>query len=173
MHLVGILAIALIVLIIVLMTGQKSGYKTAKLATDKQENREEFGDVLGALGPYEAQISAAINQTSQSDPSKRLQPWPAYNAGSYIQSTFTKMRQQGIPAQEPITITSKCKKQCKSNDPLASQKCEGLCVTQASVKRWCEIQCAYTDDPFDQCLRGCMDIKMVNGVSSTWVFYDH
>ena len=173
MHLAGILIIALIVLIVVLMTGQKSGYKIAPIATEYQGAKEEYGDILGALGDYDKVLAAAGNQIRQTDASKRLQPNNAWNAGMYVQSTLTSMQKAGIPPEEPVTITSKCQKQCASKDPLASQKCEGLCVTQASVKRWCEIQCAYTDEPFDQCLRGCMDIKMVNGVSSTWVFYDH
>ena len=167
MHLAGILVVALIVLIIILMTGQKSGYKV------DDSGKEEFGDVLGALGEYESQISAADNQIRQSDPSKRLQPNNAWNAGLYTRSILTKMRQEGIPPDEPVTPGSKCKKQCASRDPLASQKCEGLCLTEASVRRACSLDCAYTDEPTESCLRGCMATKMVNGVSTTWVFFDH
>lgn len=167
MHLAGILVITLIVLVIILMTGQKSGYKVAG------SGKEEFGDILGALGEYEAQISAAINQTSQSDSSKRLQPWPAYNAGSYIQSTFTKMRKAGIPPQEPVTITSKCKKQCESRDPLASQKCQGQCYCHNSCRVSCAIDCQYTDEPTEDCLKGCMATKMTNCNQFSWGFAEH
>jgi len=168
MLLAGILAVALIVLIIILMTGQRSGRETPGPA-----GKEEFGDILGALGPYKAQISSAVNQIRQTDASKRLQPNNSWNAGLYVESTFTDMRKSGVPPEKPVTIGSKCKEQCASRDPLASQKCEGLCVTQANARRWCDIQCQYSDEPLDQCVEGCMDIKMVNGVSSTWVFYDH
>ena len=166
--LLAIFVIALLVLVIILMTGQKSGYKV-----ENKSGREGFGDILGALGDYQGQLSAAIDQTSQSDPSKRLQPWPAYNAGSYIQSYATAMRKAGVPPVEPVTITSKCKAQCKSDDPLASQNCSGLCYTQNNVKRYCDIQCQYSDEPLELCVKGCMETKMVNGVSSTWGFFDH
>ncbi len=173
MHLVGILAIALIVLIIVLMTGQKSGYKTANLATDKQENREEFGDVLGALGPYDKVLAAADNQIRQTDPSKRLQPNNAWNAGMYVQSTITSMQKAGIPPEEPVTINSKCKKQCESKDPLASQKCRGMCACHENVKVSCAIDCQYTDEATKDCLHGCMASKLANCNNFSWVFYDH
>jgi hypothetical protein len=168
MLLAGILVIALIVLIIILMTGQTSGYKISKSA-----GKEEFGDILGALGPYKSQLAASDDQIRQTDPSLRLQPNNAWNAGLYARSVFTDMAKNKVPPEKPITNSSKCKKQCASKDPLASQKCEGVCVTRESVKRWCDIQCAYTDEPLDQCLKGCMETKLVNGVSSTWVFYDH
>ncbi len=170
MHLAGILVISLIVLIIVLMTGQKSGYKIAPLAT---ENKEEFGDVLGALGDYDKVLAAADDQIRQTDASKRLQPQNAWNAGMYVQSTLTSMQKAGIPPQEPVTISSKCKKQCASNDPLASIKCEGVCVCHENVKRWCSIQCQYADEPLADCMHGCMASKLTNCNNFSWVFADH
>ena len=80
MHLAGILIIALIVLIIVLMTGQKSGYKIAPIVIESHGKKEEYGDVLGALGDYDKVLAAAGNQIRQTDASKRLQPNNAWNA---------------------------------------------------------------------------------------------
>lgn len=173
MHLAGILIIALIVLIVVLMTGQKSGYKIAPIATEYQGTKEEYGDVLGALGDYEAQISAADNQIRQADPSIRLQPNNAWNAGMYVQSTLTSMQKAGIPPEEPVTITSKCQKQCASKDPLASQKCTGLCSCHKNVERACVLDCQYSDEPLESCIKGCMASKLANCNNFSWVFYDH
>nr|QBK85893.1 MAG: hypothetical protein LCMAC101_04880 [Marseillevirus LCMAC101] len=172
MCLPGILIIALIVLVIVLMTGQTSGYRKAP-SVGVQDNREEFGDILGTLGPYAAQIAAANNQTDQSDPSLRLQPWPAWNAGTYIQSIFTDMQKAGIPPEEPLTITSKCQKQCESNDPLASQKCTGMCYCHNSCRVSCAIDCQHTDDPTDDCMNGCMATKTTNCNQFSWGFAEH
>ena len=169
MHLAGILVIALIVLVIILMTGQKSGYKVANLATGK----EEFGDILGALGPYQAQLAASDDQIRQTDPSLRLQPNNAWNAGLYSRSIFTKMRQDGIPPEEPITITSKCKKQCASDDPLATMKCIGNCYCHSNCHVSCAIDCKYTDEPTEDCLKGCMATKMTNCNQVSWGFFDH
>jgi len=166
--LLAIFVIALIVLIIILMTGQKSGYKIPKTG-----GKEAFGDILGALGEYQGQLAAADDQIRQTDASKRLQPNNAWNAGLYTRSVFTDMRKAGVPPEKPVTITSKCKAQCASEDPLATQKCTGLCYTQNNVKRYCDIQCQYSDEPLETCVRGCMETKMVNGVSSTWGFFDH
>ena len=170
MHLAGILIIALIVLIIILMTNKSSSYRNAPAP---EEKIEEFGDVLGALGPYQAQIAAAIDQTRQTDPSKRLEPGNDWNAGMYIQSTFTDMARKGIPPQEPITIISRCTEQCKSNDPLASQKCTGMCYCRENCRVSCEIDCEYTDEPRESCLRGCMATKTTNCNQFAWGFADH
>ena len=160
--------IVIVILVVVLITNQKPEPGMKKL-----NNREGFGDILGALGDYDAQLAAAIDQTSQSDPSKRLQPWPAYNAGSYIQSYATTMRKAGIPPVKPTTITSKCKEQCKSDDPLASQKCTGMCYCYNNVKRACSIDCQYTDEPTKDCLRGCMANKLTNCNNFSWGFAEH
>ena len=173
MHLAGILVIALIILIIVLMTGQTSGYRVASSVTGFQEKKEEYGDVLGALGPYDKILASAGNQIRQTDPSIRLQPNNAWNAGMYVQSTLTSMQKAGIPPQEPVTITSTCEKQCKSNDPLASQKCQGQCYCHNNVRRACSLDCAYTDEPLTDCLRGCMATKMTNCNQVSWGFFDH
>ena len=173
MHLAGILVIALIVLIVILMTGQKSGYKISPFATESQGNKEEFGDVLGTLGDYDRVLASAGDQIRQSDPSKRLQPNNDWNAGLYVQSTLTSMQKAGIPPQEPVTITSKCKDQCKSIDPLASQKCEGQCYCRNSSLRYCDIQCAYTDEPRELCMRGCLETKLTNCNNFSWGFANH
>ena len=169
MHLAGILVITLIVLVIILMTGQKSSYKVA----DKSAGKEEFGDVLGALGEYDKVLSAADGQIRQTDPSLRLQPNNDWSAGLYIQSTLTKMRQDGVPPEEPVTITSKCKKEQRSNDPLATQKAVGQCYCHNNVQRACAIDCQYTDEPTESCLRGCMASKLTNCNQFSWGFFDH
>lgn len=167
--LLAIFVIAVVILVIILMTGQKSGYKIAKTG-----GKEEFGDVLGALGPYQAQLAASDDQIRQTDPSLRLQPNNAWNAGLYNRSAFTDMRKAGVPPKEPVTITSKCKEQCKSNDPLASQKCTGLCSCHENAKVWCAIQCKYQDhEPLADCVRGCMKTKVTNCNSTSWIFFDH
>jgi hypothetical protein len=168
--LLAIFVIAVVILVIILMTGQKSGYKIAKV----NDGKEEFGDVLGALGPYQAQLAASDDQIRQTDPSLRLQPNNAWNAGLYNRSVFTDMRKAGVPPEEPVTITSKCKKQCASNDPLASQKCTGLCSCHENAKVWCTIQCKYQDhEPLSDCVRGCMKTKVTNCNQFNWVFFDH
>jgi len=175
MCLSGILIIALIVLIIILMTGQTSSFRKAPVLKEDsdQGRKEEFGDILGLLGPYQAQIAAADNQTNQSDPSMRLQPWPAWNAGTYIQSTFTDMQKAGVPPKEPVTIISKCEEQCDSNDPLASQKCTGMCYCYANCHVKCALDCKHTREPTDQCMQGCMETKLVNCTNTSWGFESH
>ena len=173
MHLAGILVIALIVLIVILMTGQRSGYKIAPFSTESQGEKEEYGDILGALGDYDKVLAAAGDQIRQTDASKRLQPNNARNAGFYLQSTLTSMQKAGIPPQEPITITSKCQKQCASNDPLASQKCTGMCSCHNHVQRACSLDCAYSDEPLADCMHGCMASKLTNCNQTSWIFYNH
>ena len=135
--------------------------------------KEEFGNVLGALGAYDKIMASAVNQMNQSDPSKRLQPNNDWSGGLYLQSTLTKMQQQGIPPREPVTILSKCKEQCKSRDPLSSQKCEGTCFCRNNCARACSIDCQYTDEPQIDCMRGCMATKITNCNQFSWSFYNH
>lgn len=136
-------------------------------------NNEKFGNVLGALGPYEAQIAAAIDQTNQMDSSKRLQPNNPWNAGEYIESTFTNMQQNSIPPKEPLTIDSKCEKQCESSDHIAMQKCKSMCSCHNNVARYCQIQCQYTDDSEKSCMDHCMQTKLTNCNQVSWTFYNH
>lgn len=156
----GGIIIAVLVFVVIIVYFTSSG---------SSQQKEEFGDLLGALAPYQKQMVQALNNSNRQAVDRRLQPMNNWNAGEYIQSTFTQMRRDGVPPEEPRTDLKDCEKQCSgTNDPLSRDKCVSMCNCHANVSRFCETQCQYSLLPEDDCRISCELRKRVNCNNTSW-----
>lgn len=131
--------------------------------------KENYGDVLGGLAPYQKQIAQALKNSDQQPVDRRMQPANNYNAGKYIESVFTQMRKNNIPPQEPQSDLVDCQTQCKSEDFLAENKCVGMCNCRANVIRYCKNQvCDYSSSNKEWCMKTCIANKSVNCNQVSW-----
>lgn len=141
---------------------------------NQSSRKEGFGDVLGALAPYEKGLAECEKQCWREDPGKRMLSPANTGCDKYCQSTFTEFARHSLPPPTAMTSQDTCELQCSvgkfAKDPIAKDKCISMCNCHSEVKSWCRQQCAYTTQDPMSCLKECIATKLTNCNQTSWTW---
>ena len=147
-------------------------------AVSGSKSRTEGFDILGALAPYKDALYRCERDCEREDPSKRLLSSGNIGCDAYCQSVFSDMAKKNLPAPPVVTEYDVCENQCSvgkfAKNPIAKDKCISMCHCHEEVKKWCrELQCPYTDQDPNECMRQCVATQAINCNQGSWTWKKH
>jgi len=152
------LVIVIVVIIVVLLIFQKP--------------KEGFGNVLGAVGPYQELLVNCLNQCDEEDPSNRLLPQTNVTCNAYCDFIVSDMAKKGIPPSDFKLVNfslNDCEAKCATSNDAERMKCLGLCYSEHDVAKWCkEMECPYSNFDEDTCMKMCISSKNADNVNTRW-----
>ncbi|MDB4769571.1 hypothetical protein OAG24_01260 [bacterium] len=156
------------------------------LTTWNSPQKDNFAQVLGALGPYKHELAECISECEKQDPNRRLQANGNIGCDKRCYSILSQKARSEDPQERVVSLSDinpigdggdniteniECEELCSSVPATHAsyRKCISMCKCQKEVQSWCSrLWCPYSDSK--NCMNDCMktNLSKCNQVSWTW-----